>query len=55
MRLNKDAEKLFIGSFIPRVDRDRVLLRCLLLQNMGYGDCATPNTSACVRSIGVAV
>lgn len=44
MRLSKDAEKLFIGSFIPRVDRNRVLLRCPLLQD-----------SACVRSIGVDV
>lgn len=55
MRLSKDAEKFFIGSFIPRVGRDRALLRCLLLQDMGYAECAAPNTSVCVRPIGVGI
>ena len=53
MRLSKDAEKLSIGSFIPRVGRDRALLRCLLLQDLA--DCAAPNTNVCVRPIGVGV
>lgn len=55
MRLSKDAEKLSIGSFIPRVARDRVLLRCLLPQDMGHAECAAPNTNVCVRPVGAGV
>lgn len=47
MRLSKDAEKLSIGSFIPRVGRDRALLRCLLLQDMVMLN-VPPQTPVCV-------
>lgn len=55
MMLSNDEEKFSISSFSPRVDRDRVLLRCLLPQDMGYTECVTPNISVYVRPIGIGV
>lgn len=42
MRLSHDEEKPSISSFPPRIDRDRVLLRCLLpISECAITECAT--------------